>query len=190
MRSDDLEAFDLSKESATTHKLYGASNFSKGCLLARRLVERGVRFVEVELGGFDWHNDVFGSAAQQLPALDQGFSALLEDLKVKGLLDSTLIVLATEFGRSPKLTREGGRNHFPKAFSCIMAGGGVKGGYIHGKTDATGTNVVEGKVDAKDFNASIGYALGLEYDKTIHSASKRPFKMATKDGKPILDLFA
>ena len=190
MRSEDLKAFDLSQETPTTHKLYGASNFSKGCLLARRLVERGVRFVEVELGGFDWHNDVFGQADEKLPMLDQGFSALLEDLKVKGLLDSTLVVLATEFGRTPKLTPDGGRNHFPKAFSCIMAGGGVKGGYVHGKTDESGANVIENKVDAKDFNASIGYALGLDYDKTIHSPSKRPFKMATKDGSPILDLFA
>lgn len=190
MRSEDLEAFDLSKESSVTHKLYGAGNFSKGCLLARRLVERGVRFVEVELGGFDWHNDVFGQAAEQLPMLDQGFSALLEDLKVKGLLDSTLVVLATEFGRTPKITQNAGRNHYPKVFSCVMAGGGVKGGYVHGNTDETGSNIVEGKVDAKDFNASIGYALGIDYDKTIHSASKRPFKMSTKDGSPILDLFS
>ncbi len=189
MRSKDLEAFDLSKESTTTHKLYGASNFSKGCLLARRLVERGVRFVEVELGGFDWHDDVFGNAADKLPMLDQGFSALLEDLKVKGLLDSTLVVLATEFGRSPKLTANAGRNHFPKAFSCIMAGGGVKGGYVHGETDATGTSVVKDKVTATDFNATIGHALGIEYDKTLYSASKRPFKMQARDGKPILDLF-
>ena len=190
MHSKDLEAFDLSKESITTHKLYGSSNFSKGCLLARRLVERGVRFIEVELSGFDWHDDVFGNADEKLPMLDQGFSALLEDLKVKGLLDSTLVVLATEFGRSPRITSGAGRNHFPKAFSCVMAGGGVKGGYIHGETDATGSTVTKNKTNAKDFNATIGHALGLDYNKTIHSASKRPFKMATKEGAPILDIFA
>lgn len=189
MRSEDLEAFDLSKESSTVHKLYGPSKFAKGCMLARRLVEKGVRFVEVELSGFDWHNDVFGNADEQLPMLDQAFAALIEDLKVKGLLDSTLIVLATEFGRTPKLTSDAGRNHFPKAFSCIMAGGGTKGGYVHGETDATGSSVIKDKVSAPDFNASIGHAMGLPYDQVIHSASKRPFKMASREGRPILDLF-
>ena len=115
MKSKDLDAFDLSKESTTVHKLYGANKFAKGCLLARRLVENGVRFVEVEFGGFDWHNDNFGQASEKLPMLDQAFAALIEDLSVKGLLDSTLIVLATEFGRSPKLSADGGRNHFPKS---------------------------------------------------------------------------
>lgn len=189
MRSEDLEAFDLSKESPAAHKLYGNDNFAKGCLLARRLVEKGVRFVEVELGGFDWHDDNFGQANAKLPILDQAFAALIEDLSVKGLLDSTLIVLATEFGRTPMITKQGGRNHFPKAFSCVMAGGGVKGGYVHGETDETGSNVVNGKVSAPDFNASIGHALGISYDQVIHSASKRPFNMATRDGKPILELF-
>jgi uncharacterized protein (DUF1501 family) len=158
-------------------------------MLARRLVEKGVRFVEVELNGFDWHNDAFGNADEQLPMLDQAFAALIEDLNVKGLLDSTLIVLATEFGRTPKINPASGRDHYPKAFSCIMAGGGTKGGYVHGETDATGSTVVKDKVSAPDFNASIGHALGLPYDKVIHSASKRPFSMANRGGKPILDLF-
>lgn len=190
MRSEDLAAFDLSLESSTVHKLYGASQFAKGCLLARRLVEKGVRFVEVEFGGFDWHDDVFGNADEMLPILDQAFAALIEDLKVKGLLDSTLIVLATEFGRTPKLTSNGGRNHFPKAFSCIMAGGGTKGGYVYGETDATGSTVTKNQVSAPDFNASIGHALGLPYDQVIYSPSKRPFSMASREGKPILDIFA
>jgi uncharacterized protein (DUF1501 family) len=189
MRSEDLAAFDLSEESSTVHKLYGASQFAKGCLLARRLVEKGVRFIEVEFGGFDWHDDAFSNADEKLPILDQAFAALIEDLTVKGLLDSTLIVLATEFGRSPKINPDAGRNHYPKAFSCIMAGGGTKGGYVHGETDATGSSVVKGKVSAPDFNASIGHALGLPYDQVIHSASKRPFKMASREGKPILELF-
>jgi len=190
MRSEDLEAFDLSKESSITHKLYGASNFSKGCLLARRLIERGVRFVEVELGGFDWHDDIFTNSEALLPQLDQGFAALLEDLHVKGLLDSTLIVLATEFGRSPEINSNSGRNHFPKAFSCIMAGGGVKGGYVHGETDAKGASVLSGKTSSPDLNASIGFALGIPYDKTIYSPSKRPFKMSSRKGKPIKEIFS
>ncbi len=190
MRSEDLEAFDLSKESITTHRLYGASSFAKGCLLARRLVERNVRFIEVELGGLDWHDDNFTKADATLPILDQAFSALLEDLQVKGLLNETLVVLATEFGRTPLLQAAGGRDHYPKAFSCVMAGGGVKGGYIHGQTDQTGANITEGKVNAADFNASIGHALGLDHQKTIFSPHKRPFKMASREGSPILDIFA
>lgn len=189
MKSKDLEAFDLSKESTVTHKLYGRSNFAKGCMLARRLVERGVRCVDVELGGFDWHSDLAGNVDEKLPIIDQALSALLEDLKVKGLLDSTLVVLATEFGRTPKINPNAGRDHFPKAFSCVMAGGGIKGGHVYGKTDATGATVIKDKVDAADFNASIGFALGLPFDKTVYSPSKRPFKMASREGQPIKSLF-
>jgi hypothetical protein len=189
MKSEDLTAFDLSNESQATHKLYGEANFSKGCLLARRLVERGVRSVEVELGGFDWHNDNFQQAETKLPILDQAVSALLIDLEAKGLLDSTLVVLATEFGRTPKVTNDGGRDHFPKAFSTMMAGGGIKGGFVYGETDATGTNVTTKKVSASDFNATIGHAMGINYDQTIYSASKRPFKMAGRKGEAITQLF-
>ena len=189
MHSKDLEAFDLSKESDATHMLYGGSQFAKGCMLARRLVERGVRSIEVELGGFDWHNDNFSQAADKLPILDKAVSALLIDLKAKGLLDSTLVVLATEFGRTPEITNEGGRNHFPKAFSTFMAGGGIKGGMVYGETDATGANVVSDKVSASDFNATIGHAMGLNYGQTVYSDTKRPFKMAGREGSPITQIF-
>lgn len=189
MHSKDLEAFDLSHESDVTHQLYGGSQFAKGCMLARRLVERGVRSIEVELGGFDWHNDNFSQAAEKLPILDKAVSALLIDLKAKGLLDSTLVVLATEFGRTPEITNEGGRNHFPKAFSTLMAGGGIKGGMIYGETDATGANVVSDKVSASDFNATIGHAMGLNYSQTVYSDTKRPFKMAGREGSPITQIF-
>jgi hypothetical protein len=190
MKSEDLVAFDLTKEDASMHKLYGESNFGKGCLLARRLVERQVNFVEVELGGFDWHNSNFESADEKLPVVDQGVSALLIDLKQRGLLDSTLVVIATEFGRTPKINENEGRDHFPKAFSCVLAGAGIKGGYIHGKTDETGANVTENKVSAGDFNATIGHAMGIQNDLELFSPSKRPFKMGNKDGKPIYSVFA
>lgn len=189
MKSEDLTAFDLSDETPVAHKLYGDSQFAKGCLLARRLVEKGVRSVEVELGGFDWHDDNFPQAANKLPILDQAVSALLIDLKAKGLLDSTLVVLATEFGRSPQVTPEGGRNHFPKAFSTLLAGGGIKGGMVYGETDATGSSIVKDPVSAADFNATIGHAMGLKYDETIYSASKRPFKMAGRKGAVINQVF-
>ncbi|NIP93538.1 MAG: DUF1501 domain-containing protein, partial [Akkermansiaceae bacterium] len=134
MKSEDLEAFDLREEPRKVHEAYGDDRFAKGVLLARRLVERGVRFVDVEYGGFDWHNDNFSQAEQKLPILDQALAALLRDLDSRGLLESTLVVVATEFGRTPKIVQErSGRNHFPKAFSYLLAGGGVRGGQVWGK---------------------------------------------------------
>ena len=190
MKSKDLEAFDLSQESKDAHMLYGTSRFGKGVLLARRLVERGVRFVEVEYSGFDWHNDNFGEMEAKMPALDQALAALLKDLEIKGLLDSTLVVLGTEFGRSPKINENAGRNHYPKAFSTLMAGGGIKGGQVYGATDATGGTVTTDKVNAQHFNATIAHALGLPHDKIIYSPSKRPFRMGGREGAPIKELFA
>ncbi|SHJ79899.1 Protein of unknown function [Rubritalea squalenifaciens DSM 18772] len=190
MKSEDLEAFDLSNEPKEVHALYGATTFSKGCLLARRLVERGVRSIEVELGGFDWHADNFVEAENKLPILDQALSALLIDLKAKGLLDSTLVVLATEFGRTPKVTGNAGRNHFPKAFTTLMAGGGIKGGMAYGTTDKTAAEVTENKVNAGDFNATIAHAMGLKHDQIVYSSSKRPFKMGSQHGSPIQGIFA
>jgi hypothetical protein len=191
MHSKDLEAFDLSRETADSRAAYGSDRFGQGVLLARRLVERGVRFVEVEYGGFDWHADNFGQMEEKIPVLDQALSTLLTDLESKGLLESTLVVVATEFGRSPKIVADkAGRNHFPKAFSCLMAGGGIKGGQAYGKTDETASNVVENKVGAADFNASIAFALGIPHDLALMSPSKRPFKMGGKEGKPIAELFA
>jgi uncharacterized protein (DUF1501 family) len=190
MRSEDLKAFDLSQESQTAHQLYGSHQFAKGVLLARRLVEHGTRFVEVEFGGFDWHADNFNSMEEKIPVLDQALSALLHDLKIKGLLDSTLVVLGTEFGRSPKINENAGRNHYPKAFSCMMAGGGIKGGQAYGATDATGGTVTTGKVNAQHFNATIAHALGLPHNKIVYSPSKRPFRMGGREGAPIKELFA
>ena len=189
MRSEDLDAFDLSKETKDSRAAYGSNRFGQGVLLARRLVERGVRFVEVEYGGFDWHANNFVQMEDKIPTLDQALSTLLTDLKAKGLLESTLVVVATEFGRSPKIVSNAGRNHYPKAFSCMMAGGGVKGGQVYGKTDGTASSVVENKVGAADFNASIAYALGIPHDLVVMSPSKRPFQMGGRYGKPITQIF-
>ncbi len=190
MQSEDLEAFDLKKETPKVHAAYGDHSFSKGVLLARRLVERGVRFIDVELGGFDWHNDNFDQCEQKLPILDQALSGLLQDLEAKGLLESTLVVVATEFGRTPKIVQErSGRNHFPKAFSYLLAGGGIKGGQAYGKTDETGSNVAEKPVTGPDFNATIGFAMGVPHDLTLMSPSRRPFKLGARSGKPLTKLF-
>lgn len=189
MKSQDLDAFDLSRENEVTRNAYGRERFAQGVLLARRLVERGVRFVEVEYGGFDWHADNFNQMEEKIPVLDQALGALLADLSAKGLLESTLVVVATEFGRTPRITNDAGRNHYPKAFSCLFAGGGVKGGHVHGKTDATAASVVEGKVGADDFNSTIAFALGIPHDKVVMSPTKRPFRMGGRKGQPISSLF-
>lgn len=190
MNSKDLEAFDLQKESSKVHEAYGEHSFAKGVLLARRLVERGVRFIDVEFGGFDWHSDNFQQAEQKLPVLDQALSALLTDLKSRGLLDSTLVVVATEFGRTPKIVQErSGRNHFPKAFSYLLAGGGIKGGQVWGETDKTGENVIKNKVTGPDFNATIGHAMGIPHQLQLMSPSRRPFRMSGREGKALTGLF-
>lgn len=189
MKSEDLKAFDLTQEPGDVRATYGSEAFGQGCLLARRLVERGVRFVEVSLGGWDTHNANFVRVPELCDILDKGLSALLADLNSRGLLEETLVVLTTEFGRTPDINQNVGRDHYPKAFSAVMFGGGVKGGNVYGKTDKEGREVVENKMNIMDFNASIAYALGLPLDQVIYSPSKRPFTIADK-GAPVLDLFA
>ena len=190
MKSTDLEAFDLTKEDETTRAMYGDNNFGQGCLLARRLVETGVRYVEVQLGGWDMHNDVFGNMETRGATLDFGLSSLLKDLDRRGLLSETMVVVATEFGRTPEVKAGRiGRDHHPSAFSALVAGGGVKEGYVHGKSDKRGHYVDESPVKMEDLNATIAYAMGMDINKTIYSPSGRPFKIANA-GKVITDILA
>ncbi|MCM8527032.1 MAG: DUF1501 domain-containing protein [Lentisphaeraceae bacterium] len=188
MTSEDLQAFDISKEDPKIAAKYGEDRFGQGVLLARRLVEKGVKFVEVNLGGWDNHNNIYDGFTEKAGTLDTALGTLLEDLSSRGLLDSTLVVLATEFGRTPKINQNKGRDHYPKAFSGLLAGGGIKGGQIYGKTDTGGMNVVENKVKVQDFNATIATALGLPIDQVLFSPSGRPFQVAHK-GKPVTQLF-
>ena len=188
MKSDDLKAFDLTQEPAELRQTYGKESFGQGCLLARRLVEHGVRFVEVSLGGWDTHTANFINTPRLCDTLDTALSALVEDLRVRGMLDSTLIVVTSEFGRTPKINQNQGRDHYP-VFSAVMMGGGIKGGIKHGATDKSGAAVAAGKVSPQDLNATIGYALGLPLDQVIYSPTKRPFTVADK-GQPVLELFA
>jgi hypothetical protein len=189
MKSEDLKAFDLTDEPSDVRAAYGKEAFGQGCLLARRLVERGVRFVEVSLGGWDTHNANFVAVPERCETLDKGLSSLISDLHNRGLLQDTLVVVTTEFGRTPDINTNAGRDHYPKAFSAVMFGGGVKGGHVYGKTDKEGREVVENKMKIQDFNASIAYALGLPLDHVMYSPSKRPFTIADK-GQPIPNLFA
>ncbi len=187
MKSKDLKAFDLSEEKDNLRESYGEDNFGQGVLLARRLVERQVRFVEVQLGGWDTHQNNFTRVPERTAILDQALSALLDDLSKRGMLDETLVVLATEFGRTPIINVNEGRDHYPKAFSCMLAGGGIKGGQVWGKTDKEGREVVEQKVEIPDFNATIAYSLGLPLDQIIYSSTMRPFTLTDK-GQPITQL--
>jgi len=191
MNSEDLKAFNLNDEGEAAKKLYGNGRFAQGCMLARRLVEHGVRFVEVQLGGWDTHYDNFGAVAGRCREFDQAYAALITDLDKRGLLKDTLVVVATEFGRTPEIKNEhnNGRDHHPSAFTCLLAGGGVKAGFRYGETDATGNRVKEDPVEVQDFNATIMHALGIPHDKEIYSPSGRPFRVADQ-GKPVMDLFA
>lgn len=189
MKSEDLKAFDLTEESEELRKSYGSEPFGQGCLLARRLVERGVRFVEVSLGGWDTHTANFVRVPELCETLDKGLSTLLADLNARGLLKETLVVLMSEFGRTPTINQNVGRDHYPKVFSGIMAGGGIQGGMTYGKSDPEGREVAENKIEVPDVNATIGYALGLPLDQVIYSPSKRPFTIADK-GQPITSIFA
>ncbi|GDY14060.1 hypothetical protein LBMAG53_29380 [Planctomycetota bacterium] len=189
MSSKDLDAFNLSQESPTLRAAYGDTAFGRGCLLARRLIEHDVRAVEVVLGGWDTHDDNFDRVADQALILDAALPALLADLDARGLLDETLVVVNTEFGRTPRISERVGRDHFPKAFSCLLAGAGIRRGIAYGATDATGSEVVSGKLSIPDFNCTIAHALGLPWQRTVISPSGRPFTLADK-GKPALDLLA
>lgn len=188
MKSEDLKAFDLTEEPEDLRKAYGTEAFGQGCLLARRLVERGVRFVEVSLGGWDTHTANFVRVPELCETLDKGLSSLLADLNARGLLQETLVVLMSEFGRTPTINQNVGRDHYPKVFSGIMAGGGIQGGMTYGKSDAEGREVAENKIEIPDVNATIGYALGLPLDQVIYSPSKRPFTVADK-GQPLTGIF-
>jgi uncharacterized protein (DUF1501 family) len=145
--------------------------------------------VEVSFGNWDTHNANFTRVPELCDELDVALSTLLQDLSSRGMLENTLVVLATEFGRTPEINVNDGRDHHPKGFSCLMAGGGVKGGYVHGATDERGFGATGSLVTVPDFNASIAYALGLPLDQVLFSPTKRPFTVTDK-GKPILELFA
>ncbi len=183
MDSPDLAAFDIHQEDEKTKSRYGSEPFGQGCLLARRLIERNVRSVEVSFGGWDTHQNNFTSLPELCHTMDQAVAALLDDLERVGKLDDTVVVLTTEFGRTPQINQNVGRDHYPQAFTSVLAGGGFKGGYIHGKTSEGAEEVVEGSMTIPDFNATIAYALGIPVDYVLYSPTVRPFTVAHK-GKP------
>jgi uncharacterized protein (DUF1501 family) len=185
MRPEVRAAFDLSEEPDDVRKKYGRGLFGQGCLLARRLVERGVPFVEVALGdglGWDTHADNFDKVEELSGQLDAGWATLMRELDERGLLESTTILWMGEFGRTPVINPMAGRDHFPAAWSCVFAGGGINGGQAYGRTSADGMTVEEGQATIGDVLATLCTALGVPPDNENITAD-RPIKIA--EGTPI-----
>jgi len=177
--SPSMSVFDLERESEADREAYGDTDFGRGCLLARRLVESGVTFVEVGLGNWDTHQDNFEKSRELCGQLDQPFARLIEDLEQRGLLESTLVLCMGEFGRTPKINPRGGRDHFPRAFSTAIAGGGVRGGQVIGGTDDSGSEVIDRPVEAADLFRSVYRLLGIDPDHENMSGVGRPIPLVT-----------
>lgn len=189
MRSSHLKAFDVSDESDKTKKAYGDTDFGRSCLVARRLVEAGVRVVEVTLDGWDTHQDNFGRTEKLMATLDPAMASLIKDLEQKKMLDSTMVVWMGEFGRTPTINVNDGRDHYPQAWSAALAGGGVRGGQAYGKTDDEGGKVVEKPVMVANLFATVAAQLGLDPGKTLTAPSGRPISL-TENGSVIRELVA
>jgi hypothetical protein len=188
MRPEVRAAFDLSSEPDEVRRRYGTGIFGQGCLLARRLVERGVPFVEVGLGdglGWDTHQDNFTQVRRLSGELDSGWATLMAELKERGLLESTTILWISEFGRTPQINSTAGRDHFPAAWTCVFAGGGIRGGQAYGRTSPDGMTVEENKVGIGDVLATLCQALGVEPERE-NITRDRPIKLA--EGTPIADI--
>ena len=183
------EAFDLEKEDAKTRDRYGRNQAGARMLLARRLVEAGSRFVTLTYGGWDMHNSVADGFKKSGPDLDQGLSALISDLDERGLLDSTLVCVGSEFGRTPKINATAGRDHWAKVFSVLMAGGGLKRGVIHGSSDATASEPDTDPVTVMDWAATVYDRLGIRAAKELMAPGGRPIEIVD-GGKPIEALLA
>ncbi len=190
MRSANSQAFDISQEPDSVREAYGDHEFGRGCLLARRLVEAGVTFVEVYSANWDTHEQKSADEASALmPHIDRGMAVLIADLADRGMLDDTLVIWMGEFGRTPRINRNGGRDHYAKAWTTVMAGAGIRGGQAVGRTDRTGADVVDRPVSAIDFMASICQALGIDAKKELNTPIGRPVQLVAKDATPIAELF-
>lgn len=187
MRASALDAFDVSKEPDAVRAAFGDTPFGRGCLTAARLVSSGVRFVEVTLDGWDTHQDNFGRTKRLMGILDPAMSALLDELERRGLADQTLVVWMGDFGRTPKINGNDGRDHHPAAWSAVLAGAGIRGGIAHGETDAEGAKVVKDAVPVPNLLATIATVLGLDPGDTAISPAGRPIAL-TDHGVPVKSL--
>lgn len=181
------EAFDLSKEPEKLKEMYGKNQAGQRMLLARRLAEAGVRFVSLTAGGWDHHDNIKAGIQGNLPSVDKAVAALLKDLEQRGMLDSTLVMLTSEFGRTPKINKTNGRDHWPRVFSVMLAGGGVQKGLIYGKSNALAAEPEEDKVGVQDFATTIYHQLGITADKELMAPGGRPIEIVD-GGSVIKDL--
>jgi hypothetical protein len=185
MRSPAGKAFDVGEEPAGRRDAYGRGVFGQGCLLARRLVERGVPFVEVAMGGWDTHQANFDVVPRLSQELDTAWAALMEDLRERGLLDQTLVVWMGEFGRTPAINANAGRDHFPEAYTAVLAGGGIRGGQVIGRTGAGGDAVEDRPVTVPELLATVCHCLGIDAAKQNESNTGRPISIVDKEARPI-----
>lgn len=190
MSSAQMDAFKVMQEPEAIRERYGDNNFGRGCLMARRLVEVGVPFVEVSLGGWDNHQNIFPTLRdQRLPTLDRAMSALVEDLSERGMLDDTAIIWMGEFSRTPNINGNAGRDHFARAWSVVVGGAGMNSGIAVGQTNEDGTRVEGNAYTSEDVMATICQALGISLETTFTSRSGRPMQIANK-GRVIRELFS
>lgn len=187
--SEARSAFNIDLESPHLRDRYGRTTFGQSCLLARRLVERGVRFATVNFGGWDHHGKIFQGLEQRLPDLDQGFSALVEDMQTRGLLDDTLLVVMGEFGRTPRINKDAGRDHWGPAASLLFAGAGVRGGKVIGATDKEGAYVTKHPVSPADVIFTILSSLGINPETELHTPDGRPIAILDQ-GRELHELFS
>ena len=183
------EAFDLSSESDAIKEQYGRNAAGMRLLLARRLVEGGVRFISTTYGGWDHHSNINQEFHRQMPPFDKAFAALINDLEQRKLLDSTLIMVSSEFGRTPKINTNQGRDHWPKCFSVVLAGGGIKKGLIYGSSDSTGAEPADSPVTVEMLAATVYRQLGIDFDRRLMAPGNRPIDIV-RNGKVIDDIIA
>jgi uncharacterized protein (DUF1501 family) len=180
-------AFDIHSEESPARDSYGRNSFGQRALLARRLVEAGVPFITLYEGGWDHHRNIFPTCKKRLPTFDVTIAALIKDLEQRGLLDSTLVVVLGEFGRTPKVNARGGRDHWSNAMSVLMAGGGTPGGQVIGATDRSGYSAVKRVLSPENFASTIYRKLGIDPDKMLYSTEGRPTHLVS-DPTPITEL--
>jgi hypothetical protein len=189
VRSPELRAFDLGQEPAAVRDRYGRNTFGQGCLLARRLVEAGVTFIEVESNGWDTHQDNFNRTKTLSETVDPGFAALIQDLRERGRLERTLVIWMGEFGRTPRINGNTGRDHWPRSFNVALAGAGIRGGRVLGATNATGSDVAQRPVTVSDLFCTFCHALGINPRKENMSPLGRPVRIV-EGGQTVRELFS
>ncbi len=183
------EAFNIAAEPAKVRDEYGRNAAGQRMLMARRLVAAGVRMVTLQYGGWDFHTQIVPGMKSQMPAFDQAFAALIRDLERNGLLERTLVMVSSEFGRTPKINKDAGRDHWPKVFSVVLAGGGVKKGYIHGASNATATEPDHDPIGPADLGTTLYHLIGIVADKELMAPGNRPIEIVD-GGKVVKELLA